>query len=330
MDKVILKKISDKSTWRATRDGFSDALVELGKINPNVVVLSADLTESSRAKAFKKEFSGRFFQFGVAEQNMMGAAAGMALCGLVPFVCTYGVFSTGRCWDQLRMSVCYSDSNVKIEGGHAGLMVGPDGASHQALEDLAITRVLPNITVVSPCDSVEARKATIAAAKMLGPVYIRVSREKTPVLTNADSKFIIGKAEILNEGKDVAVFACGIEVFLSILAAKELEKENISVCVINNSTIKPLDKELIIKVAKTTRAVVVAEEHQTFGGMGSAVCEVLAQSFPVPIEFIGVNNSFGESGEPWELIDHFNLNTASIVKAIRKVLKRKSFKNAGI
>ena len=244
------KNLLDKKTWKATREGYGEALLELGNKNSNVVVLTADLTESTRSQAFKNKYPERFFQFGVAEQNMMSAAAGMSLCGLIPFVSTYGVFSAGRCWDQLRVSVCYSNCNVKIEGAHAGLMVGPDGASHQSLEDMALTRVLPNLTVISPVDSLEAKKATIAATNVKGPVYLRLSREPTPILTNETTPFKIGKANIIKNGKDAAVIATGSEVFLSLIAANELENENISVCVINIHTIKPLDEKLIIKTAK--------------------------------------------------------------------------------
>ena len=317
------KNIMNKENWKASREGYGEALVELGKVNKNIVVLSGDLTESTRSLSFKEKYPDRFFQFGVAEQNMMSAAAGMSLCGLIPFVNTYGVFSSGRCWDQLRMSVCYSNCNVKIEGAHAGLMVGPDGASHQALEDMALTRVLPNLKVLVPCDSIEAKKATTAAANINGPVYLRLSREATPVITDATSPFIIGKANILKKGKDVAIFACGAEVFLSLLAAQELEKENINVFVVNMHSIKPPDDELIIKLAKKTGAVVTVEEHQINCGMGSMVAEILAKKFPVPVELIGVEDSFGESGEPWELIDHFGLNKQHIIKKVKKVLQRK-------
>ncbi|MCL5071606.1 MAG: transketolase family protein [Actinobacteria bacterium] len=323
MDNPSNQNLLNKKTWKATREGYGGALLELGNKNPNIVILTADLTESTRSQAFKNKYPERFFQFGVAEQNMMSAAAGMSLCGLIPFVNTYGVFSSGRCWDQLRVSVCYSNCNVKIEGAHAGLMVGPDGASHQALEDIALTSVLPNLTVISPVDSMEARKATIAAANIRGPVYLRLSREPTPILTDESTPFNIGKANIIKNGKDVAVIATGSEVFLSLIAANELENENISVCVINMHTIKPLDEKLLMQTAKKTGAIVTAEEHQIHGGLGSAVAEVLAQNYPVPMEMIGVRDSFGESGEPWELIEHFGLGVKSIKKAIKKVLKNK-------
>lgn len=317
------KNLLDKKTWKATREGYGEALLELGNKNSNVVVLTADLTESTRSQAFKNKYPERFFQFGVAEQNMMSAAAGMSLCGLIPFVSTYGVFSAGRCWDQLRVSVCYSNCNVKIEGAHAGLMVGPDGASHQALEDMALTRVLPNLTVISPVDSLEAKKATIAATNVKGPVYLRLSREPTPILTNETTPFKIGKANIIKNGKDAAVIATGSEVFLSLIAANELENENISVCVINIHTIKPLDEKLLIQTAKKTGAIVTAEEHQIYGGLGSTIAEVLVQKFPVAVEMIGIRDSFGESGEPWELMKHFGLGVKNIKKSIKKVLKNK-------
>jgi len=313
----------NKKNWRGTREGFGEGLVILGERNPKIVVLCADLTKSTRANLFKERFPDRFFELGVAEQNMMGVAAGLSLAGYIPYVCTYGVFSAGRCWEQLRTSICYNNCNVKIEGAHSGLLVGPDGATHQATEDITITRVIPNLKVIVPADSIEAKKATIAAANISGPVYIRVGREPTPIVTSEDSPFILGKANIIREGKDAAVIACGVEVSEALLAAGEMEKEGIDVCVVNLHTIKPIDEETIIKVAKKTGAIVTAEEHQVFGGLGGAVAEVLSKNYPVPMETIGIRDRFGESGQPYELLQKFGLTSSRIIKAIRKVKEEK-------
>ena len=314
----------DKSKWKETRAGYGEGLVILGERNPKIVVLSADLTKSTHANLFKEKFPDRFFQFGIAEQNMMGAAAGMSLAGCIPFVSTYAVFATGRCFDQLRVSVCYSNCNVKIEGAHSGLLVGPDGATHQSLEDIALTRVLPNLTVIEPCDVIEARKATLSSAEIYGPVYIRLVCEKTSTVTSEDSPFTIGKANVLRNGKDVTVIACGPEVAEALLAAEEAEKEGIKVGVVNLHTIKPLDEETIVKVAKETGAIVTTEIHQVACGMGSAVAEILSRTYPVPIEMIGVKDRFGESGQPYELLEKFGLTSTSILNAIKRVLKRKT------
>jgi transketolase len=312
-----------KEKPKATRDGFGEGLRILGETNPRIVVLTADLTESTRAGPFKDRFPERFFQFGVAEQNMMCAAAGFSLTGFIPYVCTYGVFSAGRCWDQIRVSIAYSDCNVKIEGAHSGLMVGPDGYTHQALEDIATTRVIPNMKVIVPADAIEARKATIKAAEIPGPVYIRVGRIATPYVTSEETPFVFSKANVLREGKDVTVVACGVEVHESIVAAEEAKKAGIDVGVVNLHTIKPLDEETIIKFAKSTGAIVTAEEHQINGGLGGAVAEVLARNYPTPIEMVAVRDSFGMSGEPWELMDKFGLTHNGILQAIKTVLKRK-------
>jgi transketolase len=327
---------------KATRDGYGQALVELGETNPKVVVLTADLKESTRVEEFAKRFPDRFIECGVAEQNMAGIAAGLAAAGKIPFISSYAVFSPGRNWDQIRVSVCYSNLPVKIIGAHAGLSVGPDGATHQALEDIAITRVLPNLKVIVPCDFEEARKATIAAASLTGPVYIRLTREKTPLLTTAESAFSIGKAEIIwnssnpnlqftiynlqsnskfsNLKNQVAIIGCGPIVYEALEAARQLHEEGIGSVVVNNHTVKPMDEETIVKVAKECGAVVTVEEHQTAGGMGSAVAEVLAQICPVPIEFVGVKDSFGESGMPGELAQKYGLKAKDIVEAVRRVL----------
>jgi transketolase len=272
---------------------------------------------------FAKKYPLQFVECGVAEQNMMGIAAGLALSGKVPFVSSYAVFSPGRSWDQLRVSVCYSQANVKVMGAHTGVSVGPDGATHQALEDIAITRVLPNLTVVVPCDSIEAKKATLAVGRMQGPAYVRLAREKTPVMTIPDTPFEIGKAEVFRDGTDVAIIGSGPVLYNGLMAAMELEKEGVSVMVVNNHTIKPIDVETIVSAAKKCGAVVTLEEHQTMAGCGSAVCEVLAQNYPVPVEMVGMPNVFGESGEPNELIKKFKMDTESIKQAVHGVLRRK-------
>src|ERR1051326_343834 len=261
-----------------TRNGYGDALLELGEQNPNVVVLTADLAESTRVEAFGKKFPERFIEVGVAEQNMMGLAAGLALTGKIPFVSSYAVFSPGRNWDQLRVSVCYSQTNVKVAGAHTGISVGPDGATHQALEDIAITRVLPHLTVVVPCDYWETKKATLALGKMAGPAYFRFGREKTAVMTTEQTPFAIGKAYVMKDGKDVAIIGSGPVLYNALIAAKELEEVGVSVMVVNNHTIKPIDSDTIVAAAQKCGAVVTLEEHQVMGGCGSAVCEVLAKN----------------------------------------------------
>lgn len=308
---------------KPTRDGYGEGMVLAGKENPNVVVLCADLSDSTRAAMFQKVFPERFIETGIAEQNMMGLAAGLALAGKIPFVSTYAVFCPGRNWDQLRVSVCYSNANVKITGAHAGVSVGPDGATHQGLEDIAITRCIPNLVVIAPCDAIETKKATLAAARYLGPVYLRFAREKTPIITTEETPFEIGEATIFKEGKDVAIIGCGPLLYNALLAAEELLKEGIDVMVINNHTIKPIDKDTIIEAAKKCGAIVTVEDHQIMGGMGSAIAEVLAQNYPVPIEFIGMKDRFGESGEPNELIEAFGMGKNAIKEAVKKVLQRK-------
>ncbi|MFH1664047.1 MAG: transketolase family protein [archaeon] len=305
------------------RDGYGKGLKKLGETNPNVVALCCDLTESTRVEWFKQKFPERFIEVGVAEQNMMSVAAGLAAEGKIPFVSSYAVFSPGRNWDQLRVSVCYSEANVKIQGAHAGISVGPDGATHQALEDLAITRCIPNLTVVVPCDAIEGEKATIESAEIKGPVYLRFGREKIPTITTEKTPFKTGKAEIFRTGKDVTIIACGIMVFEALKAAEELEKENIDAMVINNHTLKPIDEKTLIKAAKQTNAVVTAEEHQVIGGLGSAVAEVLSQNYPVPIKFVGIKDRFGESGKPEELLEKFGCTSKDIVKAVKEVIEMK-------
>lgn len=318
-DKIGLEDIEQVPT----RKGYGEGLLEAGEKDERIVVLTADLSASTQVAGFQAKFPKRFFEIGVAEQNMMGVAAGLALEGKIPFVSSYATFSPGRSWDQLRVSVVYSRANVKIAGAHTGVSVGPDGATHQALEDLAITRVLPGLTVVVPCDYFQAKKATIAAAGFNGPVYLRLTREKTPVFTKAETPFEIGKAQVLREGSDVCLIGCGPVLYNGLLAARDLEKEGVSVMVINNHTIKPIDAENIIAGAKRCGAVVTLEEHQTMAGAGSAVCEVLAQNFPVPVEMVGMQNVFGESGEPNELIEKYGMGKDAVISAIKKAIKRK-------
>jgi len=330
LDKNLLNKNKIKSI--PTRNGYGDGLVEAGRRNKNLVVLCADLTDSTRSAAFKKEFPERFIECGIAEQNMVGVAAGLALSGKIPFVSSYAVFCPGVSWSQVRVLVGQNNANVKIAGSHGGVSVGPDGMSHQALEDIAIMRCLPGMIVLAPCDAIETKKATLAAAEYKGPIYIRFARESTPVFTTAKTPFKIGKAEILRDGGDALIIACGPLVYNSLIVAEKLAKQGIEIEVINNHTIKPIDKETIIKAAKKTKAIVTVENHQIMGGMGSAIAEVLTTNLPAneqaPIEMVGVQDKWGESGEPEELIRHFGLDAESIIKAVKKVLKRKkSFNN---
>ncbi|MFQ5406519.1 MAG: transketolase family protein [Candidatus Micrarchaeia archaeon] len=313
----------EKAEKVPARDGFGKGLVELGEKNENVVVLCGDLTDSTRTNWFKEKFPDRFIEVGVAEQNMAGIAAGLALEGKIPFMATYSVFCPGRNWDQIRVSICYSKANVKFCGAHAGISVGPDGATHQGLEDIAITRCLPNLTVIAPCDHIEARKATIAAGELNGPVYLRFGREKVPTITTQDTPFEIGKAEVYKEGSDIAILACGMLVHSALVAAEELEKQGTSAKVINCHTIKPLDAETISNAAKECKAVVIAEEHQVNGGLASAVAEALGENNPVPLARVGMQDSFGESGKPEELLEKYKMSPKGIVEAARKTVKRK-------
>lgn len=309
---------------RATRDGYGDGLVELGAKNPQVVVLCGDLKESTRAEWFEKKYPDRFIECGVSEQNMAAMAAGLALSGKIPFVATYAVFCPGRNWDQVRISICYQKLPVRLSGAHAGISVGPDGATHQAMEDLAITRVLPNMTVLAPADAEETRKATIAAADVPGPVYLRFARHKTPVFTTPKTPFAIGKALPLTDGDDVTVIACGPIVYSALEAAQQLAGKGIGVRVLDMATVKPIDGAAIQAAAAATRAIVTAEEHQRHGGLGSAVAEVLtADGPPVPQEFVAMPDHFGESGEPSQLLAHYGMDVLGIVAAVRRVLKRK-------
>lgn len=308
-----------------TRQGFGEGLVKAGEGDERVVVLCADLTESTRSILFKEKFPERFIEIGVAEQALATAAAGMANYGKIPFISSYAAFSPGRNWEQIATTIALNDVPVKIAGAHAGISVGTDGATHQMLEDIAMMRVMPNMVVVVPCDSLETKKATVAIAKNEKPSYIRLFRERTPVFTTNESSFEIGKANILWEGKrpEVGIIACGPLVYEALCAADELEKNGIESIVVNNHTIKPMDEEAIVHVARLTGAVVTVEEHQIMGGMGSAVAEVLSRVFPVPIEYIGMQNSFGESGDPDELLGKYGMKSVNIAEAVKKVIGRK-------
>ncbi len=307
----------------ATRKGYGEGVLLLGAADQNVVVLTADLAESTQVLEFAQKYPDRFVECGVAEQNMMGVAAGLALVGKTAFVSSYATFSPGRSWDQLRVSVCYSQANVKVVGAHSGISVGPDGATHQALEDIAITRVLPNITIEVPCDYIEAKKTTLALGKIKGPAYFRLGRSNTAVMTTENTPFEIGKAYTMREGKDVVIIGSGPVLYNALLSAIDLEKQGISVMVVNNHTIKPIDVEAIVAAAKICGAVVTVEEHQTMAGCGSAVCEVLAQHCPVPVEMIGMPNSFGESGQPDELMQKYKMDKDAIINAVKRAVKRK-------
>lgn len=306
-----------------TRSGFGAGLLEAGKKNENVVALCADLIGSLKMNDFIKEFPERFFQIGIAEANMMGIAAGLTIGGKIPFTGTFANFSTGRVYDQIRQSIAYSDKNVKICASHAGLTLGEDGATHQILEDIGLMKMLPGMTVINPCDFNQTKAATIALADHHGPVYLRFGRPVVPNFTPADQVFEIGKAVLLNEGKDVTIIATGHLVWEAIQAGEELEKLGIDAEIINIHTIKPLDEEAILQSVAKTGCVVTAEEHNRLGGLGDSVAQVLAQKLPTPQEYVAVNDSFGESGTPAQLMEKYGLNAASIVAAVQKVISRK-------
>lgn len=306
-----------------TRSGFGAGLSVLGKTNPNVVALCADLTTSLKMDDFKKDHPERFFQIGIAEANMIGIAAGMTIGGKIPFTGTFANFSTGRVYDQIRQSVAYSDKNVKICASHAGLTLGEDGATHQILEDIGLMKMLPGMTVINPCDFNQTKAATIAIADHHGPVYLRFGRPAVPNFTPADQKFEIGKAVMLNEGKDVTIFATGHLVWKAIEAGEQLAAIGINAEVINIHTIKPLDASAIIASAKKTRCVVTAEEHQMNGGLGDSIAQLLSRELPTPIEMVAVNDSFGESATPDQLMTKYGLDTVNIVDAVKKVISRK-------
>ncbi|MEN9638364.1 MAG: hypothetical protein RLZZ262_232 [Bacteroidota bacterium] len=306
-----------------TRSGFGAGLLEAGKRNPNVVALCADLIGSLKMDAFMKEFPERFFQVGIAEANMMGVAAGLTIGGKIPFTGTFANFSTGRVYDQIRQSIAYSDKNVKICASHAGLTLGEDGATHQILEDVGMMSMLPGMTVINPCDYNQTKAATMAIAEYEGPVYLRFGRPKVPIFVPADMPFVIGKAWHMHEGKDVTIIATGHLVWKAVEAAKDLEAQGISVDLINIHTIKPLDVDAIVKSAAKTGAVVTAEEHQMIGGLGSMVSAVLAQHQPTPLQMVAVDDSFGESGTPEQLMQKYGLESANIIEAAKAVIARK-------
>ena len=308
---------------KPTRDGYGDALVELGETNERVVVLSADLTSSTRADRFAAKFPERFVECGIAEQNAMNVAAGLSLAGKIPFVSTYAVFVVGRALDQIRTTVCYSNLNVKIAGAHGGISVGPDGATHQALEDVATLRAIPGMTVIVPCDYHETRKAVLWAAEHQGPVYVRFGREPVPMLTDEQTPFVWGKANLVSDGRDVAIINNGPVLKECMDAVEALKGEGISARLLNMHTVKPIDREAIVKAARETGAIVTVEEHQVMGGFGSAVAEVVVQEHPVPMRFIGIQDRFGESGEPDELFVAFGLKATNIVAAVHEVLAAK-------
>ncbi|MEM4397970.1 MAG: transketolase family protein [Candidatus Woesearchaeota archaeon] len=330
------KEKNEKIEKIATRDGFGKAILNLGssEIGKDIYVLSASVGDSTKAFDFKKKFPERYIETGIAEANMIGISAGLALTGKIPFATAFASFLPGRCYDQIRQSVCYSNLNVKLIATHAGLTVGPDGATHQMMEDIAMLRALPNLKIIVPCDAIEAEKATYAIAYEKGPFYLRLGREKMPIITdkyyNKDNKnkdkinnneFKIGKAIRLKEGKDITIIATGIMVYYALLSAEELEKQKISVRVVNMHTIKPIDSEEIIKAAKETKAIITAEEHQIYGGLGSSVSEVLSQNYPKKIKIIGMKDSFGESGEAKDLLEKYNLNEKEIIKEALLLLK---------
>lgn len=306
------------------RDGYGKALLSLCEERDDIMVLDADVAKSTRTVWIRDQYPEKFMDMGIAEQDMVGTAAGLALSGMVPFVSTYCVFLAGRAWDQIRTTVCYNNLNVKFGGAHAGISVGPDGATHQSLEDVALTRVLPNMTVIVPCDAEETRKATLAAAAMQGPCFIRFGREAVPVITDENTPFELGKARLVRKGTAVTVFANGALVYESVLAAEMLAKEGISVQIYDLHTVKPLDEETVLAAAKETGGIVTAEEHQLAGGMGSAVAEYLVRNCPVPMEMVGIQDSFGESGQPAELMQKYGLNRDVIAEKIRRVLARKN------
>ena len=319
----IFSKHIDESP---TRDGFGKGLLEIGK-EENVVVLSADLEESTRCHWFAKLYPERFIECGVAEQNMTTIAAGLAIAGKIPFISSYANFCPGRTWEQVRTTICYNNANVKIAGHHAGISVGPDGATHQATEDVAIMRALPNMKVIVPCDEIEAKKAMVAITQIYGPTYIRLQREKTPIMTTTDTPFVFGKAQIFWKSKkqtpDVLIIGMGPLLYNALLAAKELEKEKIASIVLNSHTIKPLDEKDILNLAKNARAVVTIEEYNIIGGLGGAISELLSEKLPLPVERVGIQDVFGESGQPEELIKKYHLDVKDVIAAAKRVIKKK-------
>ncbi|HEY3675637.1 MAG TPA: transketolase C-terminal domain-containing protein [Candidatus Tumulicola sp.] len=307
-----------------TRNGFGEGLVEAGTRDRNVLGICADLSESTRFEAFKKAHPEQYVEIGVAEQMLVAMAGGLAAVGKIPWIASYAMFNPGRSWEQVRTIMALNQTNVKIAGAHAGVSVGPDGATHQAIEDIAIMRVIPSMTIVVPCDSVQTKKATLALSQRWGPTYLRFGREKSPVITTEQTPFTVGEAQIFREGSDVAIVACGILVYNALMAAEKLSREDGIECrVVNNHTIKPMDEAAIVAAAKDCGAIVTVEEHQRHAGMGSRVAEIVAQNYAVPMEFIGVDDRFGQSGDPLELIEFYGMGIDSIADAVRKVAKRK-------
>jgi len=319
----MIKDIVAKNE-KETRAGFGEGIYELGKKNENVVVLTADLAGSLKLHPFIKDFPERYFQCGIAEANMMGIAAGLTIGGKIPYTTTFANFSTGRVYDQIRQSIAYSNKNVKICASHAGLTLGEDGATHQILEDIGLMRMLPGMSVVVPCDFNQTKAATLAIADHEGPVYLRFGRPKWPNFTEENQQFEIGKAQILADGNDITIFACGHLVWKAVEAAKILEEKGISVELINLHTIKPLDEAAIVKSITKTKCAVTAEEHNILGGMGDAVAHVSVRNFPIPIEYVGTKDTFGESGKPADLLKKYGLDTPDIIKAAEKVIAKKS------
>ncbi|HEY0396154.1 MAG TPA: transketolase C-terminal domain-containing protein [Candidatus Elarobacter sp.] len=306
-----------------TRNGFGEGLIEAGKRDGNVIAICADLSESTRMEGFKHAFPERYIEIGVAEQMLVAMAAGLAAAGKVPFIASYAMFNPGRSWEQVRTTMALNQTNVKIAGAHAGVSVGPDGATHQAIEDIAIMRVIPKMTVVVPCDSVQTKKATLAVAAAFGPTYLRFARAESAVITTGETPFELGKAQTFRDGGDVAIIGCGILVYNALIAAEQLAKDGIDCRVVNNHTIKPMDEAAVVAAARDCGAVVTVEEHQIQGGMGSRVAEILAQRQPVPIEFVGVRDQFGQSGAPQELVEHYEMGVTSIVAAVKRAAGRK-------
>ncbi len=307
-----------------TRNGFGEGLIEAGNRDANVLAICADLAESTRMEGFKKAHPAQYLEIGVAEQMLVAMAGGLAAAGKIPWIASYAMFNPGRSWEQVRTIMALNETNVKIAGAHAGVSVGPDGATHQAIEDIAIMRVIPKMFVVVPCDSVQTKKATLALSATFGPTYLRFAREKSAIITTEETPFEIGKAQIFREGNDVAIVACGILVYNALLAADELSREDGIECrVVNNHTVKPMDTAAVVDAAKHCGAVVTVEEHQTHAGMGSRVAEILVQHHPVPMEFIGVNDRFGQSGDPVELIEYYGMGSTAIKEAVRRAYKRK-------
>lgn len=307
----------------ATRQAYGQALVKLGAENKDVVVLDADLSKSTKTELFARAFPERFFNMGIAEQNMIGTAAGLALAGKIPFVSSFAIFATGRAFEQVRNSIAYPALNVKIAASHAGISVGEDGASHQSIEDLALMRVLPNMSVIVPADAAQTAAAVVAASAHQGPVYLRLGRPAVPQLYSQDYEFHLGRADVLQEGQDAAVIACGLMVAPALEAAALLAPRGVTVRVINMATIKPLDVEAVVRAARETGAVVTAEEHSIIGGLGSAVAEVLVEKYPVPMQRVGIRDTFGESGRPEELLEKYGLTARHIVEAVERTLREK-------